>query len=44
MADYSVGSDIFVTKFNAAGTALVGSTFMGGTANDGLNLSVGAPA
>lgn len=41
VADYSVGSDIFVTKFNAAGNALVGSTYVGGTANDGLNLSAG---
>ena len=41
VADYAAGSDIFVTKFNAAGSALVGSTFMGGSANDGLNLSAG---
>ena len=34
---YSIGSDIFVTKLNATGTALVGSTFIGGSANDGLN-------
>jgi len=31
------GSDIVVTKFNSAGTALLSSTFLGGTGNDGLN-------
>ncbi len=33
---YSGGSDLFVTKLNAAGTALAGSTYLGGTGNDGL--------
>lgn len=32
-------SDIIVTKLNSSGTALVGSTYMGGTGNDGRNLS-----
>ncbi len=32
-------SDIVVTKLNATGTALIGSTFMGGTADDGLNIT-----
>ncbi|MBA3971806.1 MAG: SBBP repeat-containing protein, partial [Bacteroidetes bacterium] len=36
---YTVGSDIFVAKFNSTGTALLGSTFVGGTANDGFNIS-----
>lgn len=31
------GWDILVTKLNATGTALVASTFMGGTADDGVN-------
>ncbi|HLG02531.1 MAG TPA: gliding motility-associated C-terminal domain-containing protein, partial [Bacteroidia bacterium] len=31
-------SDIFITKFNPAGTALIGSTFIGGSAEDGVNL------
>jgi gliding motility-associated-like protein len=31
------GTDIYVTKFNAAGDALLGSTFIGGTGNDGIN-------
>jgi gliding motility-associated-like protein len=35
---YTAGSDIFVTKFNAAGNALIGSTFVGGTLNDGFNI------
>lgn len=33
---YNLGSDIFVTKLNTAGTALMGSTFLGGSGNDGL--------
>jgi gliding motility-associated-like protein len=35
--DYNTGSDIFITHFNQAGTALIGSTYVGGSANDGLN-------
>ena len=31
------GWDIVVTKLNAAGTALVGSTYMGGAGDDGVN-------
>lgn len=31
--------DFFVTKFNANGTALLGSTFLGGSLDDGLNLN-----
>ncbi len=31
--------DFFVTKFNADGTALLGSTFLGGSLDDGLNLN-----
>ncbi|MEM7036376.1 MAG: PKD domain-containing protein, partial [Bacteroidota bacterium] len=31
-------SDIVVTRLNAAGAGLIGSTYMGGTANDGLNI------
>lgn len=33
--------DIVVTKFNAAGTALIGSTFVGGAGNDGVNVAAG---
>lgn len=35
--NYSAGVDIFVTKLNTGGTALLGSTFVGGTNNEGLN-------
>lgn len=36
-ATYNSGTDIFVTCFNTTGTSLVGSTYIGGTANDGIN-------
>lgn len=31
------GTDIYVAKFNAAGTDLLGSTYIGGSSNDGVN-------
>ena len=31
-------NDIIITKFNAAGTALIGSIKIGGSANDGINI------
>jgi gliding motility-associated-like protein len=34
------GVDLFITKFNPAGTALLGSTYLGGTKNDGLSYNV----
>lgn len=34
---YANGSDIFVTRFNAAGSALIASTYLGGNGNDGHN-------
>ncbi len=34
---YNGGGDIVVTKLNAAGTALLGSTFVGGSGMDGIN-------
>lgn len=37
--DYPNGSDIVVLKFNSSGSALIGSTYFGGSGNDGLNLS-----
>ncbi|HLP10540.1 MAG TPA: PKD domain-containing protein [Flavobacteriales bacterium] len=37
--DYPTGTDIVITKFNAGGTAMLGSTFVGGTGNDGVNNS-----
>jgi len=30
------GSDLVITRFNTSGSGLVGSTFLGGSANDGL--------
>lgn len=36
---YTNGSDIVVAKLNTSATALLGSTYIGGTANDGINLS-----
>ncbi len=36
--NYINGSDIFVAKLNPLGTALLGSTYMGGSGNDGLNM------
>jgi gliding motility-associated-like protein len=33
---YLTGSDIFITHFNIDGTALLGSTYVGGSGNDGL--------
>ncbi|MCH8545445.1 MAG: gliding motility-associated C-terminal domain-containing protein [Cryomorphaceae bacterium] len=37
---FNNGSDIFITKFNATGTTLIGSTFFGGNGNDGINLEI----
>jgi len=37
---YPAGADIFVTHFNVGGTALVGSTFVGGTGTDGVNIGI----
>jgi gliding motility-associated-like protein len=34
---YLTGSDLFITHFNIDGTALLGSTYVGGSGNDGLN-------
>ncbi len=34
----AAGYDIVVTKFNAGGTALIGSVKMGGSADDGVNI------
>jgi len=33
------GADIVITKLNAAGNALIGSTYIGGTLDDGLNIA-----
>lgn len=36
-ASYVNGSDIVVVHFNSSGSALIGSTFIGGSGNDGVN-------
>jgi FOG: PKD repeat len=36
---FNGGADLFVTKFNSDGTALIGSTYIGGTGNDGENIT-----
>lgn len=35
-----MGTDIYVAHFNANGTAIIGSTFIGGSNSDGLNSSI----
>jgi gliding motility-associated-like protein len=35
--EFKFGTDIFVSKFNSTGTSLLASTFLGGSANDGVN-------
>jgi gliding motility-associated-like protein len=37
---FNTGTDIYVTKFNTNGTALIGSTYIGGSANDGVNSNI----
>lgn len=36
---YNQNSDITVTKLNSTGTTLIGSTYIGGSADDGVNVS-----
>jgi gliding motility-associated-like protein len=36
---YHGGLDIVISKFNTTGTALIGSTFVGGSADDGVNIT-----
>ncbi len=38
---YVGGSDIIVSKLDGSGSILTGSTYVGGTENDGLNLATG---
>lgn len=35
--DYPNGSDMFVSKLSEDGSTMIGSTFIGGTGNDGIN-------
>lgn len=39
-ASYNGGGDIFVCKFNALGTNLIASSFIGGIGEDGVNIHV----
>ncbi|WP_161806929.1 gliding motility-associated C-terminal domain-containing protein [Hymenobacter sp. AT01-02] len=39
---YPLGSDLVVTTLNANGSALIASTYLGGSGNDGLNLNLNA--
>lgn len=36
--DFNIGSDIYIARFNDDGTALLSSTYFGGSGNDGLNI------
>ncbi|HTJ52818.1 MAG TPA: gliding motility-associated C-terminal domain-containing protein [Cyclobacteriaceae bacterium] len=38
---YNNGSDLFIAKLNANGSKLTGSTYLGGTSNDGINFVSG---
>jgi gliding motility-associated-like protein len=39
-ANFAFGTDLFVTRFNATGTGIVGSTFVGGSLSDGLSTAI----
>ena len=39
LIEYPNGIDAFVTKFTSLGNSLIGSTYIGGTGNDGVNLT-----
>ena len=40
---FNNGTDIFVAKLNSTGSSLLGATYMGGSANDGVNYNNFAP-
>ncbi len=42
-ASFNGVSDLVVTKFNATGTSLLASTFVGGTGADGVNITADLP-
>lgn len=37
--DFNQGSDIYIARLSSTGTALLASTYVGGSANDGLNVT-----
>ncbi len=37
---FSMGSDLCITRLNSTGTQILASTYIGGTANDGLNTAI----
>ena len=41
--NFSSGTDIYIAKFNSNGTNLLASTYVGGSANDGLNYNTTDP-
>lgn len=38
--NYTNGVDVAISRFNSSGTALLSSTFFGGSGNDGLNINL----
>ncbi|PKP01845.1 MAG: hypothetical protein CVU11_13905 [Bacteroidetes bacterium HGW-Bacteroidetes-6] len=40
VVNYTSGSDLGITCFNSTGTALIASTYFGGTSNDNLNMDL----
>ncbi len=39
-SNFTNGTDIYVAKFNAQGSSLLGSTYLGGNQNDGVNSTI----
>jgi gliding motility-associated-like protein len=39
-ANFAFGTDLFITRFNAAGTGIIGSSFVGGSLSDGLSTNI----
>lgn len=39
-SNFTNGTDIYVAKFNSSGSTLLGSTYLGGSENDGVNSTI----